>query len=98
MFKTILRFLVVASLAVALGFLIYHFAQPAGASFGSGTKDLGHVSRGLAGEAGFREGGFSLTRGVFGVAGNLFLVATVIFVVVSVQKVFSHKAEPARAR
>ena len=89
MFKTIFRFLVITLIAIALGFGIYHLLQPSGvATFRSGIGDFG-------GEGGFREGGFNLTRGLFGVTGNLMLVAIITVIVVSIQKLFSRKSVPA---
>ncbi len=92
MYKTILRFLVVTAIAVALGLLIYHLNQPAGASsFGSGGF-------GEFGERGFGERGFSLVRGLSGVAGDLVLVAIVTLVVTFLQRTFAYKPRPARTR
>ena len=71
MFKTILRFLVITFIAVALGLLIYHLNQPSGsASFGSGIRNFGNFSRDFGGEGGFHEGGVSLSRGLFGITGK----------------------------
>ncbi len=99
MFKTILRFLIVTLIAVALGAMIYHLNQPArSASFGSGIRNIGNFSRDFGGEGGFHEGGFSLSRGLFGIKGNLLLVAIVTVIVVSMQKTFARKPEPARTR
>ncbi len=96
MLKITLRFLVVTLIAVALGLLIYHLNQPVGtASFGTGINNFGNFSRDFGGEHGFGEGGFSLTRGLFGITGNLLVVAMVTVIVVSMQKMFSHKAAPA---
>ena len=92
MFKNILRFLVITLIAIALGFGIYHLLQPSGvATFRSGIGDF-------SGEGGFREGGFNLTRGLFGVTGNLMLVAIITVIVVSIQKLFSRKPQPATTR
>ena len=92
MFKTIFRFLVITLIAIALGFGIYYLLQPSGvATFRSGIGDFG-------GERGFREGGFNLTRGLFGVTGNLMLVAIITVIVVSIQKLFSRKPEPITPR
>jgi hypothetical protein len=99
MLKISLRFLVITLIAVALGFLIYHLNQPAGtASLRSGLNNFGHVSRDFGGEGGFREGGFSLVGGLFGITGNLLLVALVTFIVVSMQKTFVRKAVLVRTR
>ena len=99
MFNTILRFIVVTLIAVALGALIYHLNQPAGsASFGSSIRNIGNFSRDFGGEGGFHEGGFSLSRGLFGITGNLLLVTIVTVIVVSLQKAFARKPEPARTR
>ncbi len=69
MLKMMLRFLIVALAAVALGALVYHLNQPAAsASFGS-AGSLGSISRDF-GEHGFREGSFNVSRGRFGVAGT----------------------------
>ena len=92
MFKNILRFLIITLIAFALGFGIYHLLQPSGiATFRSGIGDFG-------GEGGFREGGFNLTRGLFGVTGNLMLVAIITVIVVSIQKLFPRKPEPVTIR
>ncbi len=99
MLKTTLRFLVVALVAVALGFVIYHFSQPAGtASLGSGISSFGRISGDFGGEGGFREGGFNLTRGLFGITGNLILIAVVTLVVVSIQKAFAKQPRRATIR
>jgi len=87
MLKTIFRFLVITLIAIALGFGIYYLLQPSNAtSFGSGFREFG-------GEHGFREGGFNLLGGLFGVTGNLLLVAFITVIVVSIQKLFSRKPE-----
>ncbi len=95
MLKTVSRFIVVAVIALALGLLIYYLNQPTGAA--SLTTKFGGFAREL-GEGGFREGGFSLGRGMFGIIGDLILVAIVTVVVVSLQKAFAYKSEPARLR
>jgi len=83
MFKIIFRFLVITLIAVALGIGIYYLLQPSSAAtLGSGFRDFGR-------EGGFREGGFSLVRGFFGITGNLILIAIVTMIVVSIQKLFS---------
>ncbi len=92
MFKNILRFLIITLIAIALGFGIYYLLQSSGASaFRSGINNFG-------GEGGFREGGFNLTRGLFGVTGNLMLVAIITVIVVSIQKLFSRRREPITTR
>ena len=92
MLKTIFRFLVITLIAVALGIGIYYLLQPSSAAtVGSGFRDFG-------GEGGFREGGFNLTRGLFGVTGNLMLMAIITVIVVSVQKLFSQRPESAATR
>ena len=99
MFKMIFRFLVISLIAIALGFGIYYLIQPAGvASFRSGINNFGGLSRDFGGEGGFREGGFNLTRGLFGVTGNLILVAIITMIVVSIQKMFSRKPQPVTTR
>ena len=99
MSKTILRFLVIALIAVALGSLIYHISQPAGTTaLRSGINNLGGLSRDLGEEHGFGERGFSLMGGLFGITGNLFLVAIVTVIVVSLQKLFAHRGEPVGTR
>ena len=96
MFKTIFRFLVVTVIAVALGIGVYTLVQPSGAeTLRSGINNFGGLSRDFGGEGGFREGGFNLTRGLFGVTGNLMLVAIITVIVVSIQKLFSRKSVPA---
>ncbi len=92
MSKLILRFLVVAAIAIALGLLIYHLSQPAGASSfaGGGLRDFG--------ERDFGERGFSVARGLSGVAGDLVLVAIVTLVVTFLQKAFASNPRPARTR
>lgn len=92
MFKTIMRFLVITLIAVALSIGIYRLIQPAGPiPFRSSFENFG-------GERGFREGGFGLISGLFGITGNLILVAVVTIIVVSMQKVLNHKPEPATMR
>ncbi len=95
MFKTTLRFIVIAVIALALGMLIYHLNQLA-ATTSVGTDAIG-FGRDF-GERSFEEGGFSLSRGVFGVAGDLILVAIVTVVVVSLRKALAYQPEPARLR
>ena len=92
MFKTIFRFLVIALIAIALGLGVYYLLQPySAATFGSGFRDFG-------GERGFRESGFNILGGLFGVAGNLMLVAFITVSVVSIQRLFSRKPQPATTR
>ena len=92
MLKTILRFLAITLIAVVLGLLVYHLYQPAGtASFGPGVNNFSNFSRDIGGEHGFREGGFNLTRGLFGITGNLLVVAIVTVIVVSMRKMFVEK-------
>ncbi len=91
MFKTILRFLIVTLIAVALGFGIYYLLQPSGT-----TSQFGNLRD--FGERGFREGGFNLIGGLFGITGNLMLVALITVIVVSMQKIFSQKPEPVTTR
>jgi hypothetical protein len=99
MFKTIFRFLVISLISVALGFGIYYLIQPAGVSaFRSGVNNFGNFSRDFGVERGFREGGFNLIGGLFGITGNLILVAIITVVVVSIQKMFSRKPQPATTR
>jgi len=96
MFKTIFRFLVITLIAIALGIGIYYLIQPSGvASFRSGINDFGGFSRDFGGEHSFHEGGFNIIGGVFGITGNLMLVAIITVVVVSIQKLFSRKSAPA---
>ena len=97
--KTILRYLVVALTAVALGLLIYHINQPAGtAAFGSGVNGVSQFSEGLGSEHDIREGGASLISGLFGVTGNLLLVAIITTVVVSARKLFARQPQQIRVR
>ncbi len=99
MLKIVLRFLIITVVAIALGFFVYHLNQPAGAaSLRAGMNSFGDLSRGFGGERDFREGGFSLMGGLFGIGGNLFLVAVVTFVVVSMQRTFGRKRVPAAVR
>jgi len=87
-----MRFLLILLIAIALGVGFYYLVQPAGqVSFRSGIGNLVNVSRDFGGEHGFREGGFSLTRGLFGITGNLMLIAVVTFIVISTRKIFSGK-------
>jgi Na+/H+-dicarboxylate symporter len=92
MFKTIFRFLVITLIAVALGIGIYYLFQP------SGINNLGGLSRDFGGERGFREAGFNLIGGLFGITGNLMLVAIITVIVVSMQKMFSRKPIPVTNR
>ncbi len=89
MFKMIFRFLVITLIAIALGVGIYYLLQPSGAAT---------FRSGFGGEGGFREGGFNLTRGLFGITGNLMLVAIITVIVISIQKLFSRKPQPATTR
>ena len=99
MFKSILRFLLILLIAVALGAGFYYLVQPAGqASLRSGIDNLRNVSGDFGGEHGFREGGFSLAGGLFGITGNLILIAMVTFSVVAIQKMFSRKPEAITTR
>src|ERR1700690_1760990 len=92
MLESIMRFVLILLIAVALGVGFYYLVQPAGqASLRSGIGDFGNISGDFGGEHGFREGGFSLIGGLFGVTGNLMLVAMVTFMVISIQKIFSRK-------
>ncbi len=77
----------------SIGFAIYHFIQPT-----SNTNTFSNFPREFGGEHGFRDQGFNLTGGLFGITGNLILIAIITFVVVSIQKIFSHKAEPPKAQ
>ncbi len=91
MLKTTIRFVIVALIAAALGFLIYHLNQSAAtASFGQGFREFG--------ERGFGEGSFSLMRGLFGIAGNVFMIAIVTVIVVALQKAFRSTPQPAGMR
>ncbi len=94
MLKTIVRFLVILLVAVALGVGIYYLIQP------SGTASLNNFGgfRDFGGERGFREGGFSLIGGLAGIMGNLILVAIITFIIVAVQKLFSRSPERTIAR
>ena len=96
MFKTILRFLIITLIALALGIGIYYLVQPSGAA--TLRSGFGGLSRDLGGERGFREGGFNLIGGLFGIAGNLMLVAIITVIVVSMQKMFSRKPVPVTNR
>ncbi len=96
MLKNTVRFLVVALAAVALGLLIYHLNQPAGTA--SSLSSLGRFGGDFGGEGGFREGGFSLARGLFGITGNLILIAVVTIIVVSMRKAFAYQPGPAKTR
>jgi hypothetical protein len=99
MLKSILRFILILLIAVALGVGFYHLVQPAGqASIRSGIGNFRNVSEGFGGEHDFREGGFSLIGGLFGITGNLMLIAMVTFVVFSIQKIFSGKPETITTR
>jgi len=99
MFKTIFRFLVITVIAMALGIGVYTLVQPSGAAtLRSGINNFGGLSRDFGGERGFREGGFNLIGGLFGVTGNLMLVAIITVIVVSIQKMFSRKPVPITTR
>ena len=93
MLKSILHFLLILLIAIALGVGFYYLVQPASqVSFRSGINNFGNVSRDFGGEHGFREGGLGLVSGLFGVTGNLLLIAIISFIVVSMQKIFSRKS------
>ena len=96
MLRNILRFAIVALIAVALGLLIYHLNQPTGTA--TAINNFSRFSGDFGGEGSFREGSFSLARGLFDVAGNLLLVAFVTVIVVSLQKAFAHQPRPAKMR
>jgi len=97
MLKTTLRFLVIALIAVALGFLIYHVSQPAGiATVGSGINNIGGFTRELGDGEGFREGGSGLLGGLSGITGNLFLIAIVTLSVAALQKLLARRTEALR--
>lgn len=99
MLKSILRFILILLIAVALGIGFYHLIQPAGqASLSSGFGNFRNVPGDFGGEHDFREGGFSLIGGLFGITGNLMLIAMVTFIVISIQKIFSGKPGTISAR
>ena len=92
MSKTILRFLIIALIAVALGALIYHLNQPAATtSLGSNIQGFGQD---LGGEHGLREGG---SESIGGLAGNLMLVTVVTLAVVAVRGLLGRLLKPVRA-
>lgn len=92
MLKSMMRFLLILLIAIALGAGFYYLVQPAGqASLQSGIGNLRNVSGDFGGEHGFSEGGFGLTRGLFGITGNLILIAVVTVFVAAFQKIFSRK-------
>ena len=96
MFKSILLFLLILAVAVAVGVGIFHLIQPSGGiTLNSGG--LNFTSRDFGGDGGFR-GGFNLVGGLFGITGNLILVAIVTFMVVSVRNIFSRQPEPVKAK
>jgi hypothetical protein len=100
--KTILRYLVIALIAIALGVIIYHLNQPTGiASFGPGVNEAGGFSGGFGGGHDFGEAGSSLIGGLSGVAKNLLQVGIVTAAVVLVRKMlsmFRRQQQPDRAR
>jgi hypothetical protein len=99
MLKIVVRCLIIACIAVALGLLIYHLNQPAGtASVGSAVDAIGRFSHDLGGEGGFRESGSGLSRGLFGTTQNLVLIAVVTFIVASIQKGIARQPKPVRTR
>ena len=99
MLKSIVRFLLILLIAIALGAGFYHLVQPAGqATLRSGIGNIGSVSGDFGGEHDFHEGGFNLAGGLFGITGNLMLIALVTFIVYSIQKIFSKKPEAITTR
>jgi hypothetical protein len=99
MLKSLMRFLLILLIAIALGAGFYYLVQPAGqASLQSGIGNLRNISGDFGGERGFGEGGFSLTGGLFGITGNLILIALVTLIVHSTQKIFSRKPEAITTR
>ena len=92
MLKSMIRFLLILLIALALGVGFYYLVQPAGqTALRSGIVNIGNVSGDFGGEHGFHEGGFSLVGGLFGITGNLIWIAMVTMFVVAVQKIFSRK-------
>jgi hypothetical protein len=99
MLKSMMRFILILLIAVALGVGFYYLVQPAGqASLRSGIGNFRNVSGDFGGEHGFREGSFSLIGGLFGITANLMLIALVTFIVISIQKIFSDKPETITTR
>ena len=92
MSKTVLRFLIIALIAVALGALIYHLNQPAG------TTSLGSNIQGFGQDFGGEHGGEGGSGSIGGLAGNLMLVAAVTLAVAAVQKLIGRVLKPVRAR
>jgi len=98
MFKSILLFLLILLAASAIGVGIFHLVQPSGQiAFRSGGLNIGNAAGDFGGERGFR-GGFNLVGGLFGITGNLILVAVVTFMVVSLRNIFAARPEPAATR
>ena len=89
MFKSILLFFLILAVAIAVGVGIFHLIQPSGG--------LNFASRDFGGDGGFR-GGFNLIGGLFGITGNLILVAIITFMVVSVRNIFSRQPEPVKVK
>jgi hypothetical protein len=99
MSKNILRYLAVALIAVALGFAIYYFSQPAAtASAGPGANGLAHLSTNLGDGHAPDAGGLTLVSGLLDTLKNLLLIAIVTVTVGFLQKILSRRPEPARAR
>jgi hypothetical protein len=97
--KSILRYLVIVLIAVAVGTVVYHLNQPTGTTaLGSGITSVGHFSESIGSDHDVREGGSSLIGGLSGVTKNLLLVAIVTAIVVLMRKLFAWRARPFRAR
>jgi hypothetical protein len=96
MFKSILLFLLILAVAIAVGFGIFHLIQPSG-GIAFRSSGIGFTFRDFGGDRGF-DGGFSLIGGLFGITGNLILVAIVTFIVVSVRNIFARQPEPVTTR
>ncbi len=92
MFKSILLFFLILAVAIAVGVGIFHLIQPSG-GIAFRSSGLNFTSGDFGGDGGFR-GGFNLIGGLFGITGNLILVAIITFMVVSVRNIFSRQPEP----
>jgi uncharacterized membrane protein len=94
MFKSILLFLLILAVSIAIGVGIFHLIQPSGQIFlRSGSNNF--VDFGGRHEG---RGGFNVTGGLFGMTGNLIVVAVITFIIVSARNILSWQSEPAAVK
>ena len=96
MLKSILLFFVILAVSVAIGVGIFHIIQPSGQA---GFNNFGNAPRFGGGDFGGERsfGSFNLIGGLFGMTGNIMVVAFITFVIVSVRNIFSKPSELAKS-